>query len=127
MGVKSKDELGEDRYKVLREGATEAPFTGALLHNKDSGTYTCGYCGEELFHSDNKYDSGCGWPSFDSAIKGKVKNLEDTTHGMVRTEIQCANCDSHLGHVFEDGPKETTGLRYCVNSLSLDFKGEKDD
>lgn len=122
---KSKDELGEDRYKVLREGATEPPFSGALLNNKADGTYTCGYCGEELFKSGNKYDSGCGWPSFDDEIPGKVKKLEDRSHGMVRTEIQCAKCESHLGHIFDDGPKETTGLRYCVNSLSLDFEEQK--
>ena len=126
MGVKSKDELGDERYKVLREGATEPAFSGALLNNKEKGVYMCGYCGEALFHSDNKYDSGSGWPSFDTAITGKVNTKEDRTLGIVRTEIMCANCGSHLGHVFEDGPQDTTGMRYCVNSLSLDFEGEAD-
>lgn len=113
--------LSEDQKAVLFDQATEAPFTGAFLYNKDTGVYTCANCGAALFSSDRKYDSHCGWPSFDQAIPGAVNEHIDTSHGMTRTEITCANCDGHLGHVFEDGPIETTGMRYCINSLSLNF------
>lgn len=114
--------LTPEQKKVLFEGATEAPFSGELLHNSQQGDYGCANCGAVLFGSDHKYDSNCGWPSFDQAIKGAVNYSDDTSHGMVRTEITCANCDGHLGHVFPDGPRETAGVRYCVNSLSLKFQ-----
>lgn len=114
-------QLSKAQEEVLFDKATEAPFSGALLYMHDNGDYVCANCGAALFRSDNKFDSGSGWPSFDDAIEGAVEFSLDTTHGMARTEISCKNCGGHLGHVFEDGPKETTGLRYCVNSLSLDF------
>ena len=118
--------LSDDQYHVLREKGTEAPFTGKFYLNKEKGVYVCGACGNELFTSDMKFDSNCGWPSFDREIAGgKIKTHSDTSHGMIRTEIMCAKCGSHLGHIFDDGPT-STGMRYCVNSLSLDFKkGEK--
>lgn len=116
------DSLTSEQKEVLFEKATEAPFSGTLLHTNDDGEYVCANCGAVLFRSGRKYDSGCGWPSFDEAVKGSVTYAEDTSHGMVRTEITCSRCGGHLGHVFPDGPKETTGQRYCVNSLSLDFK-----
>jgi methionine-R-sulfoxide reductase len=113
--------LSPDRYKVLRRAATEAPFTGELLHVDGDGVFRCAGCGAELFSSDSKFDSGSGWPSFDRAVsEGRVLEHEDRTLGMRRTEITCARCGGHLGHVFPDGPTET-GLRYCVNSLSLEF------
>lgn len=117
---KWKTELSELAYKVCREGHTEPPFSGTLLHHHKKGTYHCVCCDAVLFESGAKFDSGCGWPSFDQAKAGAVRYLEDTGHGMVRTEIRCANCDSHLGHVFDDGPTET-GQRYCVNSVSMSF------
>jgi peptide-methionine (R)-S-oxide reductase len=114
-------ELPPDRYAVLREGATERPFSGAVYHNHDTGMYTCGACGAEIFNSDTKFESGSGWPSFWAPENAeRVKLIEDRTHGMLRTEVRCAACDSHLGHVFPDGPKPT-GDRYCINSLSLNF------
>jgi peptide-methionine (R)-S-oxide reductase len=113
--------LGRERYEVLRKGATEPPFTGTLLHVEDDGSFTCGGCGQALFASDHKFDSGSGWPSFDQAIEGTVLELEDRSHFMRRTEIVCSRCGGHLGHVFNDGPT-TTGMRYCVNSLSVDFE-----
>ncbi|MFA0085951.1 peptide-methionine (R)-S-oxide reductase [Vibrio sp. 10N.286.49.C2] len=116
-----RDELTEEQYRVCRQQGTEAPFSGTLLHNKDSGLYRCTCCGVALFESNNKYDSGCGWPSFDAPLRSDaIRYIDDTSHGMVRVEIRCSTCDSHLGHVFEDGPK-TTGERYCVNSVSLIF------
>lgn len=114
-------ELGEERYSILREKGTERPFTGKYNLTIDKGTYACGACKHPLFESDNKFDSGCGWPSFDQSIPGHVAYIKDTSHGMMRTEILCANCGSHLGHVFNDGPTKT-GQRYCVNSLSVDLK-----
>jgi len=114
--------LTKQQEEVLFDKATEVPFSGALLYVKDNGDYTCANCGASLFKSDNKFDSGSGWPSFDDAIEGAVEFKPDNEYGMVRTEITCANCGGHLGHVFDDGPKDTTGLRYCINSLSLDFK-----
>ena len=117
-----KAQLTPEQYRVLREKGTEMPFTGKYYLNKDKGMYVCAACGNELFTSDMKFDSHCGWPSFDRKIAGgKIKTILDTSHGMVRTEIVCGRCGSHLGHIFDDGPTET-GMRYCVNSVSLDFK-----
>ncbi len=116
-----KAELGADRYRILRQKGTEAPHTGKYNMTFDEGTYCCGACGEPLFASDAKFKSSCGWPSFDESIPGKVEYVKDTTFGMVRTEILCATCGSHLGHVFDDGPTET-GVRYCVNSASVELK-----
>ncbi len=125
--VKSNDEwkkeLTPEQYRVLREAGTERPHTGEYNLTFEDGTYKCAACGEPLFDSDSKFESHCGWPSFDNAKEGKIIEKEDRSHGMVRTEILCANCGSHLGHVFNDGPTET-GLRYCVNSVSLDFDKE---
>ncbi|XAW90232.1 peptide-methionine (R)-S-oxide reductase MsrB [Vibrio sp. CDRSL-10 TSBA] len=116
-----RERLNEEQYYVCRMQGTEPPFSGKLLHNKDTGLYNCTCCEATLFHSGNKYDSGCGWPSFDApAHDSAIRYLDDHSHGMSRTEIRCAACDSHLGHVFPDGPK-TTGERYCVNSVSLIF------
>jgi peptide-methionine (R)-S-oxide reductase len=113
--------LTEEEFRVCRQHGTEAPFSGKLLHNKESGDYLCTCCQTPLFHHNNKYDSGCGWPSFDAPVnKEAIRYLEDLSHGMRRIEIRCAVCDSHLGHVFPDGPP-TTGERYCVNSVSLIF------
>ncbi len=108
-------------YRVARERGTEMPFTGKLLHAKESGVYTCAVCGNELFKSDTKFDSGTGWPSFDDAIPGSVNQILDDDHGMHRVEVECAKCGSHLGHVFEDGPT-LTGKRFCMNSVCLDLK-----
>ena len=117
-----KKELSEEEYRVLREKGTEAPFVGEFVAHFENGIYTCKGCGERLFDSESKFESGCGWPSFDKGIeKGKIKELLDKSHGMMRTEIVCANCNCHLGHVFNDGPTKT-GLRYCVNSISLIFE-----
>ena len=111
--------LTPQRFAVLRQSATEPAFSGELLHMEDDGSYTCAGCDTVLFTSDQKFDSHCGWPSFD-ATAGPVVEVSDRSHGMVRTEILCGECGGHLGHVFPDGPTET-GLRYCVNSLSIDF------
>ena len=120
-----KNALSPDQYRVLREKGTDAPFTGKYYLNKDKGMYVCAACGNELFTSDMKFESSCGWPSFDREIAGgKIKTIIDTSHGMVRTEIVCARCGSHLGHLFDDGPTPT-GERYCVNSTSLNFKKEE--
>jgi peptide-methionine (R)-S-oxide reductase len=114
--------LTPEQYHVLREKGTDAPFTGKLTLNKEKGLYTCAACGNDLFTSDMKFDSNCGWPSFDKEIEGgRITTKTDTSYGMVRTEILCGKCGSHLGHLFDDGPT-STGLRYCVNSTSLDFK-----
>ena len=116
-----RDELTPEQYHVLREKGTEPAFSGEYDSVFDAGTYSCGACGTKLFESDKKFDAHCGWPSFDDSIPGKVKYVLDKTHGMIRTEIVCANCGSHLGHLFNDGPT-STGQRYCVNSVSIDFK-----
>lgn len=116
-----KAQLGPDRYRILRQKGTEMAGTGKYNLHFEEGTYVCGACGEPLFESDSKFNSRCGWPSFDESIPGKVEYIKDTSFGMIRTEILCANCGSHLGHVFDDGPTET-GQRYCVNSASVDFK-----
>lgn len=118
-----KIELGEERYRILRGKGTERPFTGKYNLTTANGTYTCGACHTPLFKSNSKFDSGCGWPSFDESIDGSVEYIKDTTLGMLRTEILCATCGSHLGHVFNDGPTQT-GQRYCVNSLSVDLEKE---
>ena len=120
-----KKQLDPETYQVLRKKATERPFTGKLLHNKEKGMYLCAGCGAPLFSSDTKFESGTGWPSFWApAVKENVEEKSDRSLLMNRVEILCKECGGHLGHVFEDGP-EPTGLRYCVNSLSLNFK--KDD
>lgn len=120
-----KSILTEEEYKIMREKGTERPFSGKYNLHFENGVYLCKGCGEPLFDSASKFDAGCGWPSFDKEIQqGKIKEVLDKSHGMIRVEIICANCDSHLGHVFNDGPT-ATGLRYCVNSVSLDFNKEK--
>ncbi len=118
----NNDHLTKEQKAVLHNKATEAPFTGKYLENKETGMYKCADCGTQLFSSNTKFDSGSGWPSFDDALPGAVSQISDESHGMVRTEAVCAKCGGHLGHVFNDGPKETTGMRYCINSLSLDFE-----
>ena len=117
-----KQKLTPEQYEVLRGKGTEAPFTGKLLHEKRDGMYACAACGNPLFASGAKFDSGTGWPSFDQALPGAVRMERDSAYGMNRTEVLCAKCGSHLGHVFDDGPKETTGKRYCMNSVCLDFE-----
>ncbi len=112
--------LGSESYHILREKGTERPHTGKYNLTFENGTYACGACHTPLFNSESKFESGCGWPSFDDAIEGAVEYVSDKTFGMMRTEILCSNCGSHLGHVFNDGPTET-GQRFCVNSLSVDF------
>lgn len=118
-----KKQLTPEQYSVLRTGATEAPYSGQLLHNDDTGDYTCMACGSVLFDSGTKFDSGSGWPSFyDVKHTGSVKLVEDSTHSMQRVEVRCAACDSHLGHVFRDAPDQPTGMRFCINSCALEFK-----
>lgn len=119
-----KKELTPDQYAILRQKGTERPFTGEYNNFYEKGTYVCAACGTKLFESGTKFDGHCGWPSFDKAIPGTVEYHKDVSHGMIRTEILCANCGGHLGHVFDDGPTET-GDRYCVNSISLKFVPEK--
>jgi peptide-methionine (R)-S-oxide reductase len=121
-----KKKLKPEEYSVLRQGGTEAPFSGEYVFTKEKGMYRCRACGNEIFSSETKFESGTGWPSFYDAIPGAVKLREDRSLGMVRTEILCAQCGSHLGHLFEDGPKPT-GKRYCINCISLNLnKGKKE-
>ena len=116
-----KDKLSSEQFYITRKGGTERPFSGKYLDNKENGIYVCVCCETELFDSDKKYNSNSGWPSFTEPLSVHlIKSLEDRSHFMVRTEVRCNNCDAHLGHVFPDGPGEN-GLRYCINSLSLDF------
>ncbi|MDK7375636.1 peptide-methionine (R)-S-oxide reductase MsrB [Weeksella virosa] len=120
-----RKQLTANQFAILREAATERPFSGEYNLHFEKGTYLCAGCGTELFSSDSKFDAHCGWPSFDKAIADEnIVERTDHSHGMIRTEILCANCGGHLGHVFDDGPTDT-GLRYCVNSLSLDFTADK--
>lgn len=119
-----KKKLTPEQYAVLREKGTEVPFSGKLLHAEGNGTFNCAACGNPLFASDAKFDSGTGWPSFDEALPGAVNLVDDTSHGMHRTEVTCAKCGSHLGHLFDDGPTKT-GKRYCMNSVCLDLEEQK--
>jgi peptide-methionine (R)-S-oxide reductase len=119
-----RQQLTPEQYAVARRKATERPFTGKYHDSKEEGTYKCAACGNELFSSDAKFDSGCGWPSFTApTAEDSVRTELDTSHGMVRTEVLCASCDAHLGHVFDDGPRPA-GLRYCINSVVLDLEQE---
>ena len=115
-----RDRLTPEQYHIMREHGTERPGSCALLHEKRAGAFTCAGCGQKLFASTLKFESGTGWPSFNDPIEGSVETSTDRSWGMVRTEVHCANCGSHLGHIFEDGPPPT-GLRYCVNGVTLDF------
>ena len=122
-----KAQLTAQQYYVLRQKGTDRPSSGGYTNHFEKGTYLCAACGAQLFKSGSKYESHCGWPSFDDAIPGTIDFTKDTTHGMIRTEITCTKCGGHLGHIFDDGPKETTGKRYCVNTSSIKFvKAEKD-
>ena len=115
--------LGPERYHILRQAGTERAFTGKYERDKATGVYMCGGCGAPLFSSGEKYESGCGWPSYTAPLPdAPIDELVDTSHGMIRTEVRCARCDGHLGHVFPDGPRDAGGLRYCINSASLDFE-----
>lgn len=121
-----REKLTPEQYAVLRQGGTERAFTGQYERNKQAGIYACAGCGEPLFSSETKYDSGSGWPSYTApADPDAVAEIQDVSHGMVRTEVRCAKCEGHLGHVFPDGPRDAGGLRYCINSAALDFKPDE--
>jgi|SRR5581483_3459186 len=118
-----RKKLSKEQYAILRQKSTEAPFSGQLLHNSKSGEYRCAACGQVIFNSDTKFDSGTGWPSFYEPVNKKaVKLVEDKSHGMNRVEVTCSNCGSHLGHVFNDAYDQPSGQRFCINSAALDFK-----
>ncbi|WP_304139157.1 peptide-methionine (R)-S-oxide reductase MsrB [Mesonia mobilis] len=115
-----KEQLSEEQYRILRQKGTEAPHTGKYNLHFEEGKYKCAGCGNILFESEAKFNSNCGWPSFDQSVEGSIEYIKDTSFGMIRTEILCSNCGGHVGHVFDDGPTET-GQRYCVNSASIEF------
>ena len=121
---KWRSELSDEQYRVLRDKGTERAHTGKFNLHFENGAYNCAACNQQLFESDSKFDAHCGWPSFDDSIEGTVDRILDKSNGMLRTEIVCSNCGSHLGHVFNDGPTET-GERFCVNSLSIDFDADE--
>lgn len=123
MSDKYREILSQERFHILREAGTEPAFSGEYVNHHENGDYVCGACGAVLFNSGNKFDSDCGWPSFyDVANISAVRLVEDRSHNMQRVEVRCSQCDSHLGHVFHDAPDQPTGLRYCINSLALDFR-----
>ena len=116
-----REQLGEEAFYVARQSGTEAPFSGKFHNNKEEGLYSCICCDAPLFTSDTKFDSGTGWPSYYEAVEDAITEIKDVSHGMMRVEVRCSNCDAHLGHLFPDGP-EPTGQRYCINSVSLNFE-----
>lgn len=124
-----KKRLTPEQYNVLRKKGTEAPFSGKFYKNFEKGMYVCGACGQDLFSSETKFDSDCGWPSFDRSLEGNVEFHDDNSFGMQRTEVLCSNCKSHLGHVFDDHPSASSGhaagKRFCINSISLNFKPQE--
>lgn len=121
-----RDRLDRAAFDVLRRQGTERPFTGKYVDTDIDGTYRCAGCGQQLFESDTKFHSGCGWPSFTEALPEAVRLLEDNSYGMHRVEARCSRCDSHLGHVFDDGPRDRGGMRWCINSVSIDLDEGRD-